>query len=143
MGTEWKKSRYAFFIEQENGEMIIYHSTTGFILQCTEPEYIEKAKKIANPSVFEMDEENDLMCSLRDKGVLWENDFDEHGSVTSGKKASARILCRRFLDAFRHCEPGFTALHRSEPGDRSGGHPPHRVRGWIRLPDCRPEFRGQ
>lgn len=62
METEWKKSRYAFFIEQENGEMIIYHSTTGFILQCTEPEYIEKTKKIANQSAIEMDEENDLIA---------------------------------------------------------------------------------
>lgn len=81
MGTEWKKSRYAFFIEQENGAMIIYHSTTGFILQCTEPEYIEKAQKIANQSAFEMDEGNDLMCLLRDKGVLLENDFDEDAQI--------------------------------------------------------------
>lgn len=72
-----KKSKYVFFIENHNNELIIYHSITGFMLRCSEMEYIEKAKSVERNEFVYLDDENDFVSFLYDKGVLVDFDFDE------------------------------------------------------------------
>ncbi len=77
MNKVLKKSKYTFFIENEQGSIIIYHSMTGFILVCSEKTYIERAKEVETASQIELDEHNDLIMLLYQKGVLQDLDFDE------------------------------------------------------------------
>ena len=72
-----KKSKYAFFIENENNELIIYHSITGFILLCSEMDYIEKAKSVEKNEIIYLDKEDDFISLLYKKGVLLNIEFDE------------------------------------------------------------------
>lgn len=76
-----KKSRYIFFIENSRDEVIIYHSATGFILLCSESEYIQKAEIIEDSETIIYDESNDLVSLLYNKGVLLDIDFDEDAHI--------------------------------------------------------------
>ena len=53
-----KKANMPFFIENQNNELIIYHSITGFILLCSEMDHIEKAKSVEKNEIIYLDKEN-------------------------------------------------------------------------------------
>lgn len=75
-----KKSKYSFFIENDEG-YIIYNSLNGLIINCTEQKYIDEIKKIQSVSKIEYDDSSDFLNILYSKGVLIDDEVDESVNV--------------------------------------------------------------
>ena len=76
-GEKLKLSKYAFFIERDGGDVIIYSSLSGLILHCYDEEHVGKAKAIMHSEDLVFDKQNDLLCTLYEHKVLQRADFDE------------------------------------------------------------------
>lgn len=66
MPKQLKKSKYAAFIEKEDGTIIAYSSWSGAVIAFTEPSYIERLKLIIKQEII-TDSNDEIVSVLKSK----------------------------------------------------------------------------
>lgn len=77
IGTKLKKSKYAFFIEKDNGEYIVYSSLSGAVILFSEESYINRLKNIIKDDEIFYDENDDIIVTLKAKKLFVDSTADE------------------------------------------------------------------
>lgn len=78
MADKLKKSRYAIFLEKEDGSYIAYSTLSGAIIVFTEPSYINRLKKIISQEVIINNSNDDIIYMLKSKNFYISTFSDEN-----------------------------------------------------------------
>ena len=77
MSKKLKRSRYAFFINKDDGSVIAYSSLSGAIIAFREITYIDRLNQLLSQPEIEFDEKNDIISVLYNKKLFVDVDADE------------------------------------------------------------------
>lgn len=76
-GKKLKCSYYNFILEQGEKGCILYNSLSGVIISVTEPEELERIRRILGSKEISYNKNDEVISVLYEKGILVEADKDE------------------------------------------------------------------
>ena len=73
-----KKSKYAFFINKEDGHYIVYSSLSGAVILFDDETYITRLKNIVQNDIISDEDEDEVITLLKSKMLLIDEKTDEN-----------------------------------------------------------------